>query len=210
MGVISGYREQVAAIRRLVARKPTQRSVHIDTVDSFEGREEDVIVASLVRSNDLGRVGFLREASRLNVALSRACRMLIIVGDSRTVTASPDPEVARRFRALLAHVRRHGIIVPAGSFLQPPRPVRRPAAQQAAGAPRSGGAGRSRAVNSPGRQPQAVPTASPIPSPKPTGRAGTGQSAPPRAPRGQGTGMRRGIVQPPVAPASSHNAEGSG
>jgi hypothetical protein len=198
MGVISGYREQVATIRRLVARKPAQRSIHIDTVDSFEGREEDVIVASLVRSNDLGRVGFLREASRLNVALSRACRMLLIVGDSRTVMSSPDPEVARRFRALLSHVYRHGIIVPAGSFLQPPRPPRRPQPATASNRP-------PRPLRTPGRaqghqpQPAAAAPANGAGA-KPARGTGGQPPSPPhsRAPR---RGPRHGVAAPPVAPA---------
>jgi DNA polymerase III delta prime subunit len=188
LGVISGYREQVAVIRRLVARRPTKRAVHIDTVDSFEGREEDVIVASLVRSNDLGRVGFLREASRLNVALSRARRMLLIVGDSRTITASPDPEVARRFKSLLAHVYRHGIIVPAGSFLQPPRVSRprqagTPTQNRPRRAPRSAGRAEARPV-----APVAAPAAAKQARP-------AGQPA--QRPKGSHSNTRRGLVAAP-------------
>lgn len=198
VGVISGYREQVAMIRRLVARRPTKRPLHIDTVDSFEGREEDVIIASLVRSNELGRIGFLREASRLNVALSRSCRMLLIVGDSRTVTASPDPEVARRFLALLSHVRRHGIIVPASSFLQPPRPPRRAqpsmpsAARNANARPRGVPRGTNRPTGRP-VQPTTTPTgngkqahAAPTQGLQPTAGAA---ARPPRPPKAQGGGQ---------------------
>lgn len=59
--------------------------LEIGTIDALQGREKDVVVISLTRSNEQGEVGFLREHRRLNVAMTRAKRMLVVVGDSETV-----------------------------------------------------------------------------------------------------------------------------
>ncbi|HEY6378263.1 MAG TPA: DEAD/DEAH box helicase family protein, partial [Candidatus Dormibacteraeota bacterium] len=75
MAVIAMYAEQVERLRQALGRRKFKRSVKIDTVDSFEGREEDLVVISLVRSNERGRIGFLRVPNRLNVAISRAKRL---------------------------------------------------------------------------------------------------------------------------------------
>jgi hypothetical protein len=64
--------------------------VKIDTVDSFEGREEDIVVISLVRSNERGRIGFLRVPNRLNVAISRAKRLVACIGDSATLRSGDE------------------------------------------------------------------------------------------------------------------------
>ncbi len=85
IGVITPYRAQVRLLRREVDRK----GLEIDTVDGFQGREKEVILLSLVRSNDRGEVGFLSERRRLNVALTRARRQLVVIGDSSTVSADP-------------------------------------------------------------------------------------------------------------------------
>lgn len=61
-------------------------TVEINTVDAFQGRETDIIFYSIVRSNPRGNIGFLKDARRLNVALSRAKELLVIVGDHGTVT----------------------------------------------------------------------------------------------------------------------------
>ena len=61
----------------------------MNSVDGFQGREKEAIIISLVRSNQRGEVGFLRETRRMNVALTRARRKLIVVGDSGTISAEP-------------------------------------------------------------------------------------------------------------------------
>ena len=63
--------------------------MEIDSVDGFQGREKEAVVISLVRSNREGNVGFLAETRRMNVALTRARRKLIVIGDSATITAHP-------------------------------------------------------------------------------------------------------------------------
>ncbi len=89
IGVITAYAEQRDLLRRLMGPHdwPAERQLEIDTVDAFEGREKDIIVLSLVRSNRRRDIGFLRLEQRLNVAVSRARRLLIIVGDTSTLRA---------------------------------------------------------------------------------------------------------------------------
>ena len=84
IGVITPYSAQVALLRELLAD-----AVEINSVDGFQGREKEAIVISLVRSNWEGQVGFLAETRRMNVALTRARRALIVIGDSGTITAEP-------------------------------------------------------------------------------------------------------------------------
>jgi superfamily I DNA and/or RNA helicase len=64
-------------------------SISINTVDAFQGQERDIITISLVRSNDDGEIGFLNDIRRINVALTRARKKLIVIGDSATLGAHP-------------------------------------------------------------------------------------------------------------------------
>lgn len=93
VGVISPYRAQVHYLRRLLARtpffRPFRKQISVNTVDGFQGQERDVIVISLVRSNDEGNIGFLRDLRRMNVAMTRARMKLIIIGDVPTLTRHP-------------------------------------------------------------------------------------------------------------------------
>jgi hypothetical protein len=90
MAVIAMYAEQVERLRQALGRRRFKRTVKIDTVDSFEGREEDMVVISLVRSNERGRIGFLRVPNRLNVAVSRAKHLVACIGDSATLRAGEE------------------------------------------------------------------------------------------------------------------------
>ncbi|TMC48348.1 MAG: DUF2075 domain-containing protein [Chloroflexi bacterium] len=90
LGCIAMYAEQVERLRQALGRRKFKRPVKIDTVDSFEGREEDLIVISLVRSNERGRIGFLRVPNRLNVAISRAKRLVACIGDSATLRSGEE------------------------------------------------------------------------------------------------------------------------
>ncbi len=93
VGLISPYRAQVQYLRHLIKRtpffKPFRHLISINTVDGFQGQERDVIVISLVRSNDDGNIGFLRDLRRMNVAMTRARMKLIIIGDVATLTRHP-------------------------------------------------------------------------------------------------------------------------
>lgn len=112
VGIISPYRAQVQYLRQLITRDPyfkpfmsqrsrrqadgSQRSaggvaplISVNTVDGFQGQERDVILISLVRANDEGQIGFLRDLRRMNVAMTRARMKLIILGDAPTMTRHP-------------------------------------------------------------------------------------------------------------------------
>ena len=93
VGIISPYRAQVQYLRRLLMKreffKPFRRAISVNTVDGFQGQERDIIVVSLVRSNDDGQIGFLRDLRRMNVAITRARMKLIIIGDKDTMTRHP-------------------------------------------------------------------------------------------------------------------------
>jgi predicted DNA helicase len=93
VGVISPYRAQAQYLRHLLKRTPFFRKfrqyISVDTVDGFQGQERDVIIISLVRSNEEGNIGFLRDLRRMNVAMTRARMKLIIIGDVPTLTAHP-------------------------------------------------------------------------------------------------------------------------
>ena len=93
VGIISPYRAQVQYLRRLLMKKeyfkPFRRFISINTVDGFQGQERDIIVVSLVRSNESGQIGFLRDLRRMNVAITRARMKLIILGDKDTMTQHP-------------------------------------------------------------------------------------------------------------------------
>lgn len=81
IAVISPYAAQARLLRDLIA----DPAVEIDTVDGFQGREKEAIIISLVRSNSKGELGFLTDVRRMNVALTRARRKLIVFGDSATL-----------------------------------------------------------------------------------------------------------------------------
>ncbi len=95
LAVIAMYADQVDHLRHSLSRRHFRRPVRIDTVDSFEGREEDMVVISLVRSNERGRIGFLRVPNRLNVAISRARHLVVCVGDATTLRAGEETMYGR-------------------------------------------------------------------------------------------------------------------
>lgn len=96
--IITPYSEQANLFHSLISKsnskefdsiegkdETTKKSLTIQTIDSFQGRESDLVILSLVRSNDQAEVGFVRDARRMNVALTRARKQLIVVGDSSTL-----------------------------------------------------------------------------------------------------------------------------
>ena len=93
VGIISPYRAQVQLLRHLLMKreyfKPLRRLIAVNTVDGFQGQERDVIILSMVRSNDEGQIGFLRDLRRMNVAITRARMKVIILGDAATLTRHP-------------------------------------------------------------------------------------------------------------------------
>jgi hypothetical protein len=111
IGVLAAYADQRDLIRRLTAAAGILDRIRpeIDTIDAFEGREKDVVILSLVRSNRRREIGFLGLEQRLNVAVSRARRLLVIVGDGSTLQSG----VPGR---LLDFVAQRGSVVDASSL----------------------------------------------------------------------------------------------
>ena len=87
IAIISPYREQVMHIQEELKEDPllSKLDLDINTIDGFQGQEKDVVFISLVRSNMKGEIGFLSDYRRMNVAMTRARKQLIIVGDSATI-----------------------------------------------------------------------------------------------------------------------------
>ncbi len=109
IGLIAPYGAQVRLIRSLIYDsfdfpnlKSISESITIDTVDGFQGQERDLMLISLTRSNDRGEIGFLSEERRMNVALTRAKRKLVLIGDSSTLAIHPF------FDSLLGYVEEKG------------------------------------------------------------------------------------------------------
>eukprot|EP00899_Mesostigma_viride_P015525 jgi/Mesvir1/23974/Mv10737-RA.1 len=131
IGIITPYAAQVATIRKLLeaeveaeaeaeghsapsegegARTAGMADVEVNTVDGFQGREKEVILISTVRSNEGLRLGFVADARRLNVALTRAKRGLIVVGSSSCLRSHPD------WQEWVDHMMTQGLTIPASSF----------------------------------------------------------------------------------------------
>lgn len=92
-GLISPYKGQVRLLKQLMRKdktwRPFQHLITINTVDGFQGQERDIIVISMVRSNEEGQVGFLRDLRRMNVAITRARMKLILIGHQQTLCRHP-------------------------------------------------------------------------------------------------------------------------
>jgi ATP-dependent RNA/DNA helicase IGHMBP2 len=94
---ISPYSGQVA-----IAKNVMPKEMRVSTIDSFQGQEKEVIILSLVRSNDEGDIGFLKDYRRMNVAITRAKEQLFIIGDSATIGADPF------YNAFLTYIEKYG------------------------------------------------------------------------------------------------------
>ncbi|PZX51461.1 IGHMBP2 family helicase [Algoriphagus chordae] len=107
IGLIAPYGAQVRRLRQLIFDSEDYPSLYavkeqitIDTVDGFQGQERDLMMISLTRSNEKGEIGFLSDTRRMNVALTRAKRKLVLIGDSGTLTQNPFfDELLRYFEA---------------------------------------------------------------------------------------------------------------
>jgi superfamily I DNA and/or RNA helicase len=109
LAVITPYDAQVRLLRERLARE-RERGLEVGTVDGFQGREKEAVIVDLVRSNDRGELGFLGDVRRMNVALTRARRLLVVIGDSATLGGHP------YYRDLLDAVDREGVVVSAWSL----------------------------------------------------------------------------------------------
>ena len=87
------YRLQAQYLRSILKKndvlRPIRKQITVNTVDGFQGQERDLILISLVRSNEHGQIGFLNDLRRMNVAMTRARMKLIIIGHAETLTHHP-------------------------------------------------------------------------------------------------------------------------
>jgi ATP-dependent RNA/DNA helicase IGHMBP2 len=95
--LISPYSGQVTAAREVLPKQ-----LRMSTIDSFQGQEKETIIVSLVRSNDDGDIGFLKDYRRMNVAITRAKEQLFVIGDSATIGADPF------YNAFLTYIEKYG------------------------------------------------------------------------------------------------------
>ncbi|MDX1908958.1 MAG: AAA domain-containing protein [Bacteroidia bacterium] len=118
IGIISPYKDQVRVLKTLVAASPMlsgySHLITINTVDGFQGQERDIIYISLVRSNRKNGIGFLADTRRMNVAMTRARKKLVIVGDSATLGEHPF------YESLLAYVDKQGAYHTAWEWISDP------------------------------------------------------------------------------------------
>jgi superfamily I DNA and/or RNA helicase len=108
VAVLSGYLAQLSAIERQLASGRDEWNalqLQCSSIDAFQGRECDVVIYSVTRSNPDGALGFLREEKRLNVALSRGRHALVLVGDH--VFAKSAGDVANPFRAVVEFIEQN-------------------------------------------------------------------------------------------------------
>jgi superfamily I DNA and/or RNA helicase len=94
---ISPYSGQVTAAKDILPKQ-----MRISTIDSFQGQEKETIIVSLVRSNDDGDIGFLKDYRRMNVAITRAKEQLFVIGDSATIGADAF------YNAFLTYIEKQG------------------------------------------------------------------------------------------------------
>jgi len=106
VAVIAPYDGQVQRLRALLSAR-VEAGLEVDTVDGFQGREKEAVVVSLTRANADGEVGFLADVRRMNVALTRARKKLVVVGDGATVARHPF------YEAFLRHAQATGAWVSA-------------------------------------------------------------------------------------------------
>jgi hypothetical protein len=111
LAVIAMYNSQVNRLQGSL--KGIVPPEDIESVDAFEGRESDAVILSLVRSNDRAAIGFLNDPNRVNVAISRAKKLLVIVGDSKTVIGGA-PEL---FGPLFEHCKEDGLVAGVGAVV---------------------------------------------------------------------------------------------
>jgi superfamily I DNA and/or RNA helicase len=114
VAVITPYRQQVMKAEDLFDEEPriNDFNLTINTVDGFQGRERDVVYLSLVRSNEKREIGFLADYRRMNVAITRAKKYLIVIGDSATIGND------KFFAGFLEYVEKHGLYQTAWEYMR--------------------------------------------------------------------------------------------
>jgi ATP-dependent RNA/DNA helicase IGHMBP2 len=115
IGIISPYRLQVQLLQEGTPHSPELRryahKITVNTIDSFQGQERDIIYIGMTRSNPDSRIGFLAEIRRMNVAMTRARRKLVVIGDSATLAQTPF------YAGFIEYAERHDAYHSAWEFL---------------------------------------------------------------------------------------------
>lgn len=116
LAIISPYRHQVQLLKDLVASaadlKPYADKIAVNTIDSFQGQERDIVYIGMTRSNADNRIGFLSEIRRMNVAMTRARKRLVVIGDSATLSRLPF------YAGLIAYAENHSAYQSAWEFVE--------------------------------------------------------------------------------------------
>ncbi|MFK8057580.1 MAG: AAA domain-containing protein [Saprospiraceae bacterium] len=114
IALISPYREQVEQMRNEIKEDPllSKLDIVVHTIDGFQGQERDWVILSLVRSNPNSEIGFLKDYRRMNVAMTRARKQLVVIGDSATIGADPF------YGAFLDYVDANGHYASAFEYMQ--------------------------------------------------------------------------------------------
>ncbi|GAB6073722.1 IGHMBP2 family helicase [Nautilia lithotrophica] len=109
IGIITPYKDHEEYIKKIISSQLhnfTTSQLEIKSVDGFQGREKEIIILSLVRANENEEIGFLSDIRRLNVAITRAKRKLIIIGDANTLV------VNKTYRNLIEYIKENGVYKP--------------------------------------------------------------------------------------------------
>ncbi len=116
IGIISPYRLQLQVLKEQIVHRPELRpylhKITINTIDSFQGQERDIIYISMTRSNTDGTIGFLTDTRRMNVAMTRARKKLVVIGDSATLSEF------RFYADFIAHAEKNDAYVSAWEFVE--------------------------------------------------------------------------------------------
>jgi len=102
IGIITPYKDHEEYIKRIIENEKEMENVEVKSVDGFQGREKEIIILSLVRANEKEEIGFLNDIRRLNVAITRAKRKLIIIGDAKTLS------INKTYQNLIEYIKKNG------------------------------------------------------------------------------------------------------
>ncbi|MFT3703948.1 MAG: AAA domain-containing protein [Agriterribacter sp.] len=115
IGIISPYRQQIQLLREQLqnntALQPYTNKIAVNTIDSFQGQERDIIYISMTRSNTESNIGFLSDIRRMNVAMTRARKKLVVIGDSATLSQLPF------YANFISYAEQHNAYVSAWEFV---------------------------------------------------------------------------------------------
>ena len=113
IGIISPYKNQVKYIREQISDDTELKimDIEVNSIDGFQGQEKEIIYISLVRSNDQGEIGFLKDERRINVAMTRAKKKLVIIGDSACIGQH------ELFASLVTHIENTGTYESAWNYI---------------------------------------------------------------------------------------------